>query len=361
VAVKKVADDLVAAGVELGDEATEGLGLVAKTLNGDDLTKFMNKLGSTCSVGDINSSTKLAVPVGIGSVCNPELVKKILTSYKRFTPDMSEGSSKIAAAIGSESWGELMIRYANDPDTLLDANSSPNRIFGKLGKNTNEEALRIAATNGPEGINALSYWHLPLLQDPSLSKQLAKRSGRDAETIEIMSKWVVGAMPSEGDLIKIGMNSRDGYGNFFGLGVLGGTPNYATGYVKYARDNVGEFYFTHPEVGTYVKKIFSDSDTQNAIFWKINKEALDEAIVNQVPFKYSFLKYTDTDIVAKEIEAIKAIETAVKTNTSWEGPVKAILGEDSPFRMREVYELLSRGYTVNYGDYFSSKVILFER
>jgi len=78
-ALKSVADDLAAAGVNLSDDAAEGLGKLAKTMDGGEFHRFMNTLGNTCGVGRIRHAAKLARPAASG-VCDPEMFKKMVHS-----------------------------------------------------------------------------------------------------------------------------------------------------------------------------------------------------------------------------------------------------------------------------------------
>lgn len=105
-ALKQVADDLTAAGVDLSDEAAEGLGRAAKSLGGTEVQRLISSLG------------------------NPELVKKVLTSYKRFDDATLVATGKLAQKVNSDDFVALLTKYASNPDDLTHVKS----VFNGLEK-----------------------------------------------------------------------------------------------------------------------------------------------------------------------------------------------------------------------------------
>ena len=332
--------DLLEQGIKLSPEAAEGLGKLARELGEDDLPKLMKKLGTTSSLTD-----------------------KVLASYKLFDADMLAGSKKIANAIGAENLGELMLKYANDPNAVSNANSAAKRIFGKLGKVADPEAIKIAASKGPEAVNALSYWDEALLgtNKKEVAKALANRAGKDAETIAMLEKWV--AEGGSLDITKMAQNSTFGNSNKF---VIGKWPDeysalgFDSGYVKYARDINANYYASHPQVFEMINSKYAGDIAQcDELLWSINQKALQGPVNAGKKFEYSLHAFTEQADIDKDLDAIRAIENAVHTGGDWEAATAKYFSGNVPARMREVHELLAKGYIFDASEYLSTKVITF--
>jgi hypothetical protein len=313
-ALKSVADDLVAAGVDLSDDAAQGLGLAAKGLSSNELRAFANTLKAN----------------------GPEHLETILTAYKNFGTTTREGAEKIAQKLGGENFATLMSKFA--------ANSGDaDQVFRILGNtNISKDALQIAMNQSPEAVHALSFWKVDFLNDSNLAKKLALRAGEDADSLAIIKNWTLGRPPTLEELQRIGRNSRDGIGNAWGLGKNSG---YDQGYVKFARENDLRFYFTHPDVSARIDGVIVDQAEKDAAYWAINKEALDGAN-GPIDQGMNFLSQKNPLLASNDKSEINALE-AIWAGES-EDVIKAKLGlqpnDSMPFRFREFHLLFNNDY-----------------
>jgi len=360
VSLKHVADDLVSASVDLSDEAAEGLGVAAKMMGGDDLKRFVQKLGNACAVTSIHGSFKLARPV---AACSAEILNKYFTSLQKISLDSDVFSKTqiLFYKIGEDDFAKLVEKYASDPDNLDRAKY----IFGVLGNpSVSTDAVKTAMKQGPEAAEALSFWNMSLLTNESIVKELAQRAGKDAVALGKLDELTnltpsqlanLDQDPAKSIIAEIAANSTHGNGSVF---VLGRFTEYDGGYVLYGRflENTGvgsRYYHSHPEIyNTILNRFPSDPNTRDNLLWAINKRALDTPTGSRVPFEYSLLdaladKKTIEDIwdLGKQLKASGASDSTVED--AFDIIIKRDNDGEIPGRMRELKLLFFSGY-VNY-------------
>jgi hypothetical protein len=244
-------DDLVKKGIKLSDEAADGLWRATKLMDGDELKKFISKIGTQAQLEK-----------------NLRFIKELDSS--------AEASAKILTnTIGGENLAVLVTRYVDTPADLT------NVIFKNLGDAAvNSVAIEAAMKQGPEAVRAFAGWGDILKNNDKIAQNLAKRATKDAATLALLKNWSYRTMPSLNDLVAIGKNSRDGVGAIWALGP--DAKSYTSGFVDFARSKNAQFYYTHPEFGKAVKDIFPDIAEKTVpeadeIFWTVNQVALDGA------------------------------------------------------------------------------------
>ena len=175
---------------------------------------------------------------------------------------------------------------------------------------------------------------------------IARRAGKDADSLAIIKNWTPGRTPTLDELRQIGRNSRDGVGNVWGLGEA---ADYDGSFVQLSRENDAQFYFTHPEVSAKIEALFPGNavkELRDAAYWQINKSALldgaDSPIGKGMDFLFQGKNQIDTDAInliyngATEEEIIAYYNQFLPPGST---PRSAL-----PFPMREVFLLKESGY-----------------
>jgi hypothetical protein len=125
VVVDDVGDKLVKAGVELTDEGSEGVGVLAKTIDPEQVSKFSDKLLAICGAATYTPSNfKLAKPIfNASSDCVNQVTKIIGELNER----AQQGVKKLCNYSGSGELAELTTRHVDDSDKLKG-------LFGIIGE-----------------------------------------------------------------------------------------------------------------------------------------------------------------------------------------------------------------------------------
>ncbi|MCI0551447.1 MAG: hypothetical protein L0287_10855, partial [Anaerolineae bacterium] len=316
-ALDSVGDNLAKAGIKLSDEAADGLALAAKSLGGDELRRFMNALGNTCSVGRIRHGGKLArlSKASVPSVCDPQLVKKVLTSYKRFDDATLTASGKLAEKLGAENWATWMLTFANNPDDLIETK----RLFVKFGNlaNISPEALNTAMDQGPDAVKALSYWRDAFLNNKMIGEELAERAGKDAIALGKLDELTrltpsqlanLDQDPGKSLIREISSLSVQNEGSFFVLGRYIDELGLEGGYAKKARELGAKYYYPHESVWNILGKL---SPSQQQVVW----DAIDAQAIRAGAENGSILKYTLKDaLLPSDVDALTKLMELVPSH-----------------------------------------------
>ncbi len=295
-AIKLVGEDLAKVGVELSDEAVDGLGKLTKQLGKDDLPKLMKELGT-----------------------NPSLTDKVLASYKLFDADMLAGSGKIADAIGAENLGQVMLKYANDPAKVADINGDAVKIFGMLGNTVNANVLETAfqagkataGAGGPEALHTLALWGKSDLEKSS-AIILAARAGRDYQTIQDVIKLITDhgndltTSAAKTLIEKMGVNSLQ-IGENSGLILLGKWSNGIDGgFANQARVLGADYFIVHPDVYDRLLNAFGKGEADE-IFWMMDEAAIQHGIGKDMTFAYTTID-TPSEDLGKDLEILDQLD-----------------------------------------------------
>jgi hypothetical protein len=274
-------------------------------MSGDEIKRFVAKTGSKAQL------------------------EKSLKFIKGLDAATEASARTLTNTIKGENFAKLITRYVDTPAELTDI------IFKKLGDvAVSPEAIKIAMAKSPEALDALAWWKVSLLSNPELVKGLALRSGKDAEAIEIVTKWAAGSTPTVAEIQAVARLQTIGEGKLFALG--GG--DYATGWPQFARVNHADFYFTNEKISQFILDTYPNSAE---VFWSINKAALDGPggpIANELDFLYQIVEANELD--AKAIKKIwdggsdEEIMRALELNTN--NPL--------PFRMKELKVVYENDY-----------------
>jgi hypothetical protein len=352
-ALKSVTDDLVAAGVDLSDDAAQGLGKMAKSMERDQFQRLVNAVGNTCDVGMINHASKRTrITKATFSGSGTCLPATIFTSYKNFDDETLTALKKMAERVEFNDFTELLAKYATDPDNLDRAKYIFN-VLGNPAVSTN--AVKKATEQGPEAAEAFSLWAKdfpdgpilangqPILENENVAKALALRAANDAKAIKILREWN-GAIDNL-DIEGLAVNSTVGNNMLFGLGA--GPINelnspYVDGWVQFSISRNANFYITNPEVSDLVKKLVPNKTQQDAVFWSINEAALIRdggPIATRSNFIYQIATNNDKDVEVMIAVWSNASDTQIKNILGITDPQK-----DVPFRVKELRLLFDNHY-----------------
>jgi hypothetical protein len=267
-ALKSVSDDLVAIGVDLSDDAAQGLGLAAKGLGSNELRAFANTLKAN----------------------GPEHLETILKAYKNFDTVTREGAEKLAQKLGGEKFAQLMSKFATN-------SFDSDQVFRILGNtNVSKEALTIAIKQSPDSVKALSYWDTPLLENSTIAKELAERAGKDVLALEAVNELLAQGGNNPTLINHISDLSLQNNGNFTMLGIWDGLEN---GYAKAARDLTAIYWYPHPDI--YNRLGLLGDAQREATWWALDSAAIRGGAGNAMAFKYTLLDGIPQDTEALDL------------------------------------------------------------
>ena len=115
-AVDKVGDDIARVGVSLTDEGMDGVGVLAKNVDPEDLTKFSDELLAICgAAGSAPGHAKLARPL---FRANSDCVNRVTSIIGDLDNAAKTGLNKLCSRIGGKDMAALAEQFSKNADDI---------------------------------------------------------------------------------------------------------------------------------------------------------------------------------------------------------------------------------------------------
>jgi hypothetical protein len=162
-AIANIGDDLAAGGITLGDDAVKGLGRLTDALPEGQANRILNGLcpGGVAQITP-HKAAGLASPLRQSLVCDPNLLKKVLSNVHDWDEAAIDGFKELSkAGVNDKALNDILVKYVDDVPTsnqvlaIFGANPAKSaELLGKYG----DDAIEMTGRYGDDGFEALSKY-----------------------------------------------------------------------------------------------------------------------------------------------------------------------------------------------------------